>query len=176
MESQWRGSGALAGMNEDTDNAMTAVAGGLISKSLTLAIMESCTGGQLASAVTRTEGCGDFFLGGVVAYATASKIAVGVSPQVIEAFGVVSSQTAAEMAAAIRRLLNADVGVGITGVAGPSTQEGKPPGTVFVSIATAEAAQTKSLRLDGEPDAVKKGAVLEALRWLAHDFSLPERT
>ena len=153
---------------------MTTVADRLIASRQTLAVMESCTGGLLTSTITRTEGCGEFFPGGVVSYATEAKVALGVSSTVIEKFGVVSKETAREMAVAIRRLLNADIGVGITGVAGPSTQEGVEPGTVFIAIASDRTAQARELQIGGEPDEVKEATVAEVLRWLAQEYPLSD--
>jgi PncC family amidohydrolase len=103
-------------------------------RGLTLAAMESCTGGLLSAVITRIPGCGDFFLGAVVSYATEVKQRMGVSAETIETLGVCSSETAHEMAEVVRRRLGADIGVGITGVAGPDPQDGVPVGVVFIAI------------------------------------------
>jgi nicotinamide-nucleotide amidase len=107
----------------------------LIQEGLQLAVMESCTGGFLAHTITNLPGCGDYFLGGIVSYATEGKIALGVDEKVIEKFGVISGETAEAMASTAREQFGADLAVGITGVAGPKTQEDQPVGTLYVGIA-----------------------------------------
>jgi len=104
-------------------------------KGLTLACMESCSGGLLASCITEIPGSSEYFKGGVISYSNASKIAFGVSPDVIERYGVVSPQTAESMALAVSRYLDSDIGVSVTGVAGPSTLEGHRVGEVYIGLA-----------------------------------------
>ena len=117
------------------DETMQAHVGKLLTdRGLTLATMESCTGGLLASTITDVPGSSNYFRGGLVTYATDVKAAHGVDPQLIEKHGVISEEVAAAMALAARTELGADIGIGITGVAGPSEQEGKPVGTVFVTV------------------------------------------
>ncbi len=117
------------------DETMQAHVGKLLTdRGLTLATMESCTGGLLASTITDVPGSSTYFRGGLVTYATDVKAAHGVDPQLIEKHGVISEEVAAAMALAARTELGADIGIGITGVAGPSEQEGKPVGTVFVTV------------------------------------------
>ena len=117
------------------DETMQAHVGKLLTdRGLTLATMESCTGGLLASTITDVPGSSSYFRGGLVTYATDVKAAHGVDPQLIEKHGVISEEVAAAMALAARTELGADIGIGITGVAGPSEQEGKPVGTVFVAL------------------------------------------
>ena len=101
----------------------------------TLAVAESCTGGLLAKAVTDILGSSAYFMGGVVTYSNASKIKLlGVDVETLERCGAVSEPVALRMAECVRGLLDADIGVGITGVAGP---EGgsveKPVGTVYIA-------------------------------------------
>ncbi len=99
---------------------------------LTLAAMESCTGGMLASTLTDVPESG-YLLGGAVAYDAGAKCRFGVPREAIEVHGVVSGAVAREMASAAARWFEAGVGVAITGVAGPSPQDGCSPGTVIVS-------------------------------------------
>ena len=122
----------LWGTDEDTMQA--AVGKLLVEMGLTLGTMESCTGGLLASTITDVPGSSDYFKGGLVTYATQIKARYGVDPRILREHGAVSAETAAAMARAARDQLGADVGVGVTGVAGPSEQEGKPVGTVFMAI------------------------------------------
>lgn len=107
---------------------------------LTLATAESCTGGLLGHRLTNVSGSSDYFLGGVIAYSNAAKVALlGVDREVLEREGAVSEAVARQMAEGVRRLFHADVGVGITGLAGPTggTAE-KPVGLVYIAVAAAE--------------------------------------
>ena len=103
-------------------------------RGLTLATMESCTGGLLASTITDVDGASDYFLGGYVSYATEMKVALGVDAALIEQHGVISSEVACDMARAARENLGADYGIGVTGITGAEPVEGKPPGTLHVAV------------------------------------------
>jgi PncC family amidohydrolase len=104
---------------------------------LRLATAESLTGGLLAGAVTEVPGASRVFVGGVVAYATALKHQLlGVDADLLHRVGAVDPDVAAQMAEGVRRRLGADVGLATTGVAGPDPQDGHPPGTVYVGVAT----------------------------------------
>jgi len=120
------------GADEDTFESVIGRA--FAERGLTLAVMESCTGGLFADVITNVPGASRYFRGGIVAYATEVKRKMGVDAAVIERYGVVSRETAAAMAAAARAVLEADVGVGITGVAGPDPQDGVPVGQVHVAV------------------------------------------
>ena len=106
----------------------------LLERQLSLATMESCTGGLVASTITNEPGSSAYFKGGLVSYTNEAKSGFGVPAGTIEAHGAVSAETALEMASAARRCLDASVGLSVTGVAGPSEQEGKPVGTVHIGI------------------------------------------
>jgi nicotinamide-nucleotide amidase len=141
----------------------------LIERGLTLATMESCTGGLLANLITDVPGSSAAFVGGLVSYATAVKEAWGVPAAVIAAHGVISVETARAMAAAACERLGADVGIGITGVAGPDTQEGQPVGTVHLAVAAAgEVARTSdtSQLFRGPRTEIKARAAVTALSLL----------
>lgn len=100
----------------------------------TLSVMESLTGGLLASAVTDFQSSSKHFIGGIVSYSTELKIQMGVPREVVERYGVISKETAIAMANAVRAQLKTDFGLGITGVAGPDLQEGQPVGTVYIAV------------------------------------------
>lgn len=104
----------------------------------TLAVAESCTGGSLAAAITDIAGASAFFLGGVVSYANEVKESVlGVPVEVLKEHGAVSAQTARAMAAGVRQRMSADVGISVTGIAGPTgATAGKPVGLVYIGVAT----------------------------------------
>ena len=118
----------------------------------TLAVAESCSGGLMAHKVTRVSGSSAYFLGGVVAYSNELKERLlGVPAETLAQHGAVSSETARAMAEGIRRLTGADLGVAITGIAGPSGgSEEKPVGTVYMALATATTTDDHLLRLAGD--------------------------
>jgi nicotinamide-nucleotide amidase len=118
----------------------------------TIATAESCTGGLLAARLTDAPGASAYVLGGVVAYSNAAKVSqLGVEPALIERHGAVSTEVAAAMADGARERFGADVGVGITGVAGPDGgTDDKPVGYVCFSIAGPDGARiTRSATLPG---------------------------
>jgi PncC family amidohydrolase len=131
---------------------------------VTLATMESCTGGLLASTLTDVPGASVYFRGGFVSYQTELKVEWGVPQDVIEEFGVISPECARAMAKAARERLETSIGIGITGVAGPDEQEGKPVGTIHIGIdATWNAPQTMSYVFPQDRIAIKRRAVTVAL-------------
>lgn len=153
---------AIWGSDEDTLEGMLGDV--FRERGETLATMESVTGGLLAATFTDVPGASGFFQGGLVTYQTEGKIAAGVDLGVIREFGVVSQETAKEMARAVRVHADADYGIGITGVAGPDPQEGVAPGTVHLGIATpdgTEAAMT--IVVNQGRAAVRRRAVTTAL-------------
>jgi competence/damage-inducible protein CinA-like protein len=124
----------------------------------TVAVAESCTGGLMAARLTERSGSSAYFLGGVVAYSNEAKIAhVGVEPQLIERFGAVSTEVAEALADQAAARFGAEVGIGITGIAGPDGgSEEKPVGLVCFSVSlrsgrdgVAPARITRSVRLPG---------------------------
>jgi len=120
------------------DEGMEETVGRLLrDRGLTLAVAESCTGGRIGDRVTDVPGSSAYFLLGAATYSNEAKVAVlGVSPRTLAEHGAVSPATAAEMAAGVRRIAGADVGLSTTGIAGPGggTAE-KPVGTVCVGLA-----------------------------------------
>ena len=131
----------------------------------TIATAESCTGGLLAERLTRISGSSAYFLGGVVSYSNTLKSAwVDVPAEIIESRGAVSAEVAVALADGIRRRTGATLGVGITGVAGPTggTPE-KPVGTVHVAIADASASKERGILFPGERDRIRWQASQTAL-------------
>ena len=124
----------------------------LRTRGLTIATAESCTGGLLSARLTELAGSSDYVLGGLVVYSNAAKTALaGVDPAVIERVGAVSPEVAEALADGARERLAADVGVGITGVAGPGGgTEAKPVGLVCISVTAADARLTRSVNLPGD--------------------------
>lgn len=112
----------------------------LRSLGMTLALAESCTGGLIGHRLTNIAGSSDFFLGGIVAYAyDAKERLLGVHHQTLYEHGAVSRETAIEMARGARQRLGADVGLSVTGIAGPTGGlPGKPVGLTWIALSTRE--------------------------------------
>jgi nicotinamide-nucleotide amidase len=135
----------------------------LRAQGLTLATMESCTGGLLGSTLTDAPGSSAYYRGGIVAYSADVKIANGVPPEIVEQHGTVSVETAVAMAAAARRAAGADIGLATTGVAGPSEVEGKPVGTLHVALDFAGQVRSDSGIYATTRPQLKRRAVLDVL-------------
>lgn len=134
----------------------------------TVATAESCTGGLIGGALTSVEGSSAVYKGGVISYTNSVKEAVlGVNPQILSAYGAVSSQTAQAMAFGVRELLHSDFAVSTTGLAGPGGDDfGNPVGTVYIGIAGDFGVFSKHYIFDGEREQVRKQAVEAALKLL----------
>jgi nicotinamide-nucleotide amidase len=131
----------------------------------TLATAESCTGGLVAARLTSIPGSSDAVLGGVVAYANAVKEAeLGVPASLLAEHGAVSAEAAAAMAAGVRERLGADVGISVTGIAGPGggTPE-KPVGLVYMHVSTPEGEDGLDLQIPGDRAAIRARATAAAL-------------
>lgn len=119
----------------DKETLGSVVGKHLIERKQSVAVMESLTSGLLASALTNEPDSSEYFVGGLVPYTTELKVRMGVPQETIEQFGLASPETARAMAEAARSLFNADFGIGVTDVAGPEKQEGKPAGAVYIAVA-----------------------------------------
>jgi nicotinamide-nucleotide amidase len=119
---------------EEVDPALRLFTLALRSR-LTVAVAESLTGGRVAAAVTAVPGASAVLRGSVTAYATDLKARVlGVDAALLSRVGAVDGEVARQMAVGVRKLCGADVGIATTGVAGPSEQDGKAVGTVYVAV------------------------------------------
>jgi competence/damage-inducible protein CinA-like protein len=144
------------------------VAGGFADRGLTVATAESCTGGLVAARLTEQPGSSDWVLGGVTAYANSAKEQLlDVPAEVLAEHGAVSPEVAVALAEGARARFGADVGVGITGIAGPGggTRE-KPVGTVHLCVAGPGGRQLRALRLPGSRSAVRERSVTMAMHLL----------
>src|SRR5437588_7569029 len=131
-----------------------------------LARAESCTGGLLGAALTDVPGSSAYFLGGIICYADRVKVDLLRVPEpTLRQHGAVSEQTAAAMAEGVRQLLRADVGVSITGVAGPDAEESKPAGLTFIGIA-ALSSSTHQFQWSGDRWDNRRRSVVAALELL----------
>lgn len=159
------------------DETMQSHVGKLLAqRRMTLATMESCTGGLLASTITDVPGSSTYFKGGLVTYATDLKMAYGVAQGLIQKHGVISAEVAGAMARAARERFGADIGVGVTGVAGPDPQEGKQVGTVFIGLDHARLQRVHQGRYPGGRIDIKNRVVATALfhvRRLILDLDVP---
>jgi nicotinamide-nucleotide amidase len=134
-----------------------------------VAVAESCTGGLLAARLTERAGSSAYFLGGIVAYSNEAKASlVGVDPTLISAHGAVSPQVAEALAAGAAARLDAELGVGITGIAGPGGgTEDKPVGTVCISVCARDGHRlTRSTRMPGGRSDIRDRSVTVALHML----------
>ena len=124
----------------DDDTPAGAAGAALQARGKTLAVMEFCTGGFLANAITDAGDAGRHFRGGIVAFGAGSLAAAGVPPAVLERHGAVSQEAANAMAGAALMQLGADYGIGVAGAPGPEGLEGRPMGLAYVAIARAAGA------------------------------------
>jgi nicotinamide-nucleotide amidase len=149
----------------DTDSLESTVAGLLADRGLTLAVAESCTGGLLSKRLTDIPGASKFFMGGVVTYSTQTKtLLLGIDPMLINQNGVVSREVALAMADGARLRLGTDIGIGITGIAGPDSDDsGLEPGSVFVALTTKDAAYCRNLKLSYDRERVRIMSASHAL-------------
>ncbi|MDQ6709907.1 MAG: CinA family protein [Candidatus Dormibacteraeota bacterium] len=133
-----------------------------------LAVAESCTGGLLGAAITDVPGSSSYFLGGVISYADQVKVEqLGVPAATLQAHGAVSAETACAMATGVRSLLKADLGVSITGVAGPGAEGGKPVGLTYIAVATDVGVRAYHYQWAGDRWANRRDSVIAALTLLA---------
>ena len=149
-------------MSTETEaDPIAAEIGELLSGSgRTIAVAESLTGGLLVQALAKAQGSGEWLLGGVVSYASSVKHGLlGVT-----ADHVVSPESAAQMAAGVRERMGADIAVAVTGVAGPSRQEGRPPGEVWIGVHDGTDARAHRFDTSGSPVEIVEHTVAEALR------------
>jgi PncC family amidohydrolase len=121
-------------------------------RGLTLAAAESCTGGLVADRITNISGSSEYFPGGVVAYAYEAKVnLLGVSWDTLNVHGAVSSETVLEMARGARRIFSADIGISVSGIAGPTGgMPEKPVGTTWFGLAAREGEWSRHFVWDGD--------------------------
>ncbi|MPZ88803.1 MAG: competence/damage-inducible protein A [Nitriliruptorales bacterium] len=147
---------ALAGLGPgvvglDDEGPEYLIARRLQALGLTLGVAESVSGGNLAARLVVVPGASEWFRGGLVVYATPTKVSLaGLEPDLLERYGPVSEETAAALALAACERLEADVGVGVVGVAGPTTQGGRDMGTVCLGVVLPDGLmRTRELRVPG---------------------------
>ena len=127
---------------------------------MTVATAESCTGGLLGKLITDVPGSSAEYPGGVISYSSRIKHEIlGVDQNDLDTLGPVSEPVARRMAEGVRRVIGADLGVGITGIAGPNSDDsGKPVGLVYVAASDGETTLVRECRFDGDRAAVRTQA------------------
>lgn len=136
-------------------------------KGLTLSVAESCTGGLISHYITMLPGASSFFEGGIVTYSIKLKREIlNISLRTIKKYGVVSEETAKEMAKKIRLLTGTDYSVSSTGNLGPDVLEGKERGLIYIAVSKKDRIFSKELRLRGSREDNKEMASISALRFL----------
>lgn len=151
------------------DEPETALGEMLAARRLTLAVAESCTGGLLGQRITSVSGSSRYFLGGIISYSNSAKIQqLGVDPVTLECKGAVSVETASQMARGACKMFGADLGVSITGIAGP---EGgsveKPVGLVFVGASHGDRCEVGEYHFDGGREEIRMQASQAALELIS---------
>jgi len=148
---------------------MESVVGEMLAqKGLTLSVAESCTGGLISHLLTNVPGSSDYFQGGITVYSNQSKVdLLCVSPETIRKHGAVSDQAVREMAEGVRRKLKTDIGIAVTGVAGPAGgSKEKPVGTVHLGLNSELRTVSQKYRFWGNRDQNKLNSAMMALDWV----------
>lgn len=139
----------------------------LLRRQQTVAVAESLTGGLVAAVLTGTPGASATFRGGLVPYATDLKASIaGVSEALLARTGAVDPQVALELARGVRARLSATWGVGVTGVAGPEPQDGRPVGTVFLAAVGPDGETVSELELTGDRNSIRSQTVAHVVTLL----------
>lgn len=152
----------------DDDTLANLVAEIFISRKMTLALAESCSGGLLSDLITDIPGSSKFYRGGLIAYSREAKISLlHIKRELLEREGEVSETTARLMAEEARTLFNADVGIGITGIAGPESDSSQSPvGLVYIAISLSDGCDCRKLIIKGGRRTIKERSVQTALNML----------
>ena len=136
----------------------------LLDKKATVATAESCTGGMVAARLTSVSGASGAFKYGAVTYCNEAKnIMLGVSTETLDEHGAISEETAKEMAEGIRKVMNADIGVSVTGNAGPGAAEEKPVGLVYIGVSSENYSAVLKNHFEGDRVSVREQAADSAL-------------
>jgi nicotinamide-nucleotide amidase len=155
---------AIWGTDEDT--LAGAIGQMLEQQGLTIGLMESATGGSIANALTDYDGSSNYFMGSLVASTGETKVALGVPAEILTLHGLISRETAEAMAKVARERTHADLGLGITGIAGGEEVEGQPPGTMHIALFDGDGIEYASHRYYQGREAAKRRAVLQSLTLL----------
>ncbi len=151
-----------------SDSILTEIASALEARGMTLASAESCTGGMVGMLITSLPGSSRFYRGGVVAYSDDLKRELlGVDPESIRLHGAVSAQVAMQMASGVRHVTESDIGIAITGIAGPGGgSPAKPVGTVCLAVDGPGIGQLEMIHVPGDRETVRRNSALRLLEIL----------
>lgn len=154
---------------EDQEKIEQVVGQLLTDAGLTLAVAETCTGGLIEARLSDVPGASRYLIGGVVAYNNRVKEkTLGVPKDILNQFGAVSRQAAIAMAEGVRRELGSSIGLAATGIAGPTSSEGKPIGLVYIGLSSPTGTCFREYRFPGERTAIRNGTVNAALKMAKH--------
>ena len=137
-------------------------------KKLTLSVAESCTGGLIGHHLTNVPGSSSYFQGGVIVYSNPSKVnLLDVAQEVLERYGAVSDQVVRMMAEGVKKMMDTDIGLAVTGIAGPDGgSDEKPVGTVHIGLAVENMTFSGKYRFRGTREQVKSDTAMTALDWV----------
>jgi nicotinamide-nucleotide amidase len=140
----------------------------LLDQQMTLSVAESCTGGLIGHMLTEVPGSSSYFLGGVIVYSNQSKMSLlHVRSETLEQHGAVSDETVQEMALGVQNHMGSDLGLAVSGIAGPGGgSRSKPVGTVHIGLAHPEGVHSQKYRFWGNRSQVKTYAATMALDWV----------
>lgn len=143
-------------------------------KGIRIAVAESCTGGLISHRITNIPGSSDYFDRGVIVYSNGSKMQMlGVSKVILDSFGAVSSETARAMAEGVRKLGDCDLGLAVTGIAGPGGgSKDKPVGLVYIGLASSLPTTVSEHRFKGDRRAIKEQTASAALELVLGHLAL----
>ena len=152
-------------MNTDVKDINVRLVKRLIEKNLKISTAESCTGGLLSALITQVSGASEIFEETIVTYSNEAKMReLGVKKETLDRYGAVSHDTAYEMCKGICAHTGADIGIGITGIAGPGGgTEDKPVGTVFIGICCLDEVIVMEKHFDGDRDKVRENTCYAAM-------------
>ena len=153
----------------DSGETLEEAVGGLLRKSgKTLAVAESCTSGILGTCITRVSGSSDYFRGGVLCYSNDAKMKLcGVPPETLAKHGAVSAETAEALAHGVRSTLSSDIGISITGIAGPGGGSAeKPVGLVYFCLTDGINTESRRRVIPGDRESIRERAAHFALSML----------
>ncbi|MBO8137453.1 MAG: competence/damage-inducible protein A [Desulfotomaculum sp.] len=152
--------------NEKIENVIGEL---LKQKKLSIAVAESCTAGLVESRLCDIPGCSNYLKGGIVCYSRMAKEKIlNIDSEILEKHGAVSEWAAVSMAQNVRRLLDADLGLAVTGEAGPTTSESKPIGLVYIALATPGGTICREYKMPGRRTAIRQGAVNASFKMIRH--------
>ena len=154
-------------MNHDIEKTLKKIHDLFKSGQLSLSVAESCTGGLISHYITSLPGASAFFMAGIVSYSEKSKKTIlNISNEILNKFGMVSEETAKEMAEQVRIIADSDYSIATTGNLGPDVLEGKDIGLIYIAVSKKGKTVTKQLNLNGSREENKEEAALSAFNLL----------